>query len=266
MRNFVTMREFVESFVVPLLTGRKSACVCEIGASSGASTSLLASLPNVTVTVVDPCLDCDLKKKYAGSPQVTVKRGISLEVLPSLQDSFDCILVDGDHNWYTVYHELKLISERHLLQPGGLIFFHDVEWPYGRRDMYYQPEMIPRTHRHSYDQKGIVRGQSELSDRSGFNSALCNAAHEGGAHNGVLTAIEDFLHDRRVNRDYRLYCVREGYGLGVMQRSGKLKDDLIFLSLQCKGTSYHIAHWSKRFIKLHFPRAFSMAKSLLGRT
>src|ERR1039457_6819312 len=90
--------------------------------------------------------------------------GISLEVLPELSDAFDCVLIDGDHNWYTVFHELNVISDRDLLKPGGMVFFHDVEWPYGRRDMYFQPETIPQKYRHSCAQKGIVEGQSELSD------------------------------------------------------------------------------------------------------
>ena len=99
---------------------------------------------------------------------MTVNKGISLKVLPELHDAFDCILIDGDHNWYTVYHELKVISDRDLLKRGGMVFFHDVEWPYGRRDMYYQPETIPQEHRHNCAQKGIMWGQSELSEHGGF--------------------------------------------------------------------------------------------------
>jgi hypothetical protein len=106
------------------------------------------SAPDVEVTVVDPCLDCNLAEKFAENSHVAVRKGISLEVLPKLAGTYDCILIDGDHNWYTVYHELKTIAERDLLRPGGIVFFHDIEWPWGRRDLYYQPDLIPPEYRH----------------------------------------------------------------------------------------------------------------------
>jgi hypothetical protein len=96
------MRNFVENFVVPLLAKRRWTRVREIGASQGGSTELLAVLPSIALTVIDPCLDCDLNEKFASNPHVTIKQGISLKVLPDLRDAFDCILIDGDHNWYTV--------------------------------------------------------------------------------------------------------------------------------------------------------------------
>jgi hypothetical protein len=90
---------------------------------------------------------------------------------------FDCIIIDGDHNWYTVYNELKTIAERDLIKTEGTIFFHDVCWPYGRRDMYYQPKQIPKefTHPHAWQGEFFA------------------AVHEGGERNGVLNALEDFL-------------------------------------------------------------------------
>lgn len=268
------MQNFVESFVIPALARRRWSRVCEIGASLGSSTQLLAVLPSIALTVIDPCLDCDLNEKFADNPHVTVKKGISLKVLPDLRDAFDCVLIDGDHNWYTVYHELKVISDRDLLKRGGIIFFHDVEWPYGRRDMYYQPEMIPREHRHSCAQKGIVRGQSELSDRSEFYSKLWNATHEGGTHNGVLTAIEDFLCEHK--GEYEFFRIRGDFGLGIMYRRKNFNDDLKFWTVRCKGVVYNVFTiarsavsssylWLKRFTKVHFPSAFTLAKSLLGR-
>jgi predicted O-methyltransferase YrrM len=242
------MQNFVKSFVVPLLAKRRWTRVCEIGASLGGGTELLAPLPSIALTVIDPCLDYDLNEKFASNPHVTIKRGISLEVLPDLRDVFDCILIDGDHNWYTVYHELKVISECNLLKQGGIVFFHDVEWPYGRRDMYYQPEMIPREHRHNCAQKGIVRGQSELSDRSEFNSVLWNATHEGGTHNGVLTAIEDFLREHK--DEYKFFRVREEFGLGIMYRRKNFIDDLKFLTVDCKGVACNVLTWAKRFTRV----------------
>jgi predicted O-methyltransferase YrrM len=258
------MQHFAKSFVAPLLSKRRWTRVCEIGASLGGSTELLAAIPSIALTVIDPCLDCDLNEKFASNPHVTVKKGISLEVLPDLRDAFDCILIDGDHNWYTVYYELKVISECNLLKQGGIVFFHDVEWPYGRRDMYYQPEMIPPEHRHDCAKKGILRGQSELSDRSEVNSVVWNATHEGGAHNGVLTAIEDFLHEHK--GEYGFFQVREEFGLGIMYPRRSFIDDLRFLTVQCKVVACNVFTSAKRFTQAYFPSAFSLAKSLLSRT
>jgi hypothetical protein len=212
-RKDIAMHRYVKTFVVPLLAGRRWQRVCEIGASLGEGTDLLVSIPGVRDTVIDPCLDCDLGEKFAGNSRVAVRRGTSLEVLPSLHGPFDCILIDGDHNWYTVHEELKAISSRNLLRPGGLIFFHDVEWPWGRRDMYYQPELIPPGYVHDWKQKGLVRGKTELSEETTPHDYFKKATHEGGPRNGVLTAIEDFLQEHK--GEYRFFRVRAGCGLGV---------------------------------------------------
>lgn len=258
------MQGFVKSFVVPLLARRRWTRVCEIGANLGGSTEILAGFPSIALSVIDPCLDCDLEEKFAGNPHVTIKKGTSLEVLPQLSDGFDCILIDGDHNWYTVYHELKVISDRGLLNLGGIVFFHDIEWPYGRRDLYYQPEMIPQEYRHGCARKGIIEGQSELSDGCDFNAWLWNATHEGGAGNGVLTAIEDFLREHK--DEYKFIRVREKFGLGIMYRRKHSMEDFWFLAVECKGFAYNVYAWVKRFTRTHFPSAFALAKSRLGGT
>jgi hypothetical protein len=243
---------FVKSFIVPLLAERGLTRICEIGASFGESTELLAALPSIAVTVIDPCLDCDLEKKFDDISQVTVKKGLSLAVVPELHDSFDCMLIDGDHNWYTVYHELKAIADRNLLRLGGIIFLHDVDWPWGRRDMYYQPEMIPPEYRQSLELKGVVQGQSELSNRSGFSRGVPKAAQEGGTRNGVLTAVEDFMGEHQ--DEYDFYRLRGDDGLGILYRR-KAAEDLTFLSVKRKGAAYNRRTWPKRVVETLYHRA-----------
>jgi hypothetical protein len=230
------MQRYVKTFVIPLLGGERWRRVCEIGASLGKGTDMLLSVPTVRATVVDPCLDCDLREKYADNPRVSIRKGTSLETLPKLDEAFDCILIDGDHNWYTVYEELRMISQRKLLRPGGVLFFHDIEWPWGRRDMYYQPETIPAEYLHVWTEHGgLVRGKSELSCEVETLSYLKKATHEGGARNGVLTAIEDFWSEHR--SEYRFFRVRAGSGLGVMQYRGDLRDRIAFTLLKIKGVA-----------------------------
>ncbi|MGA8043562.1 MAG: class I SAM-dependent methyltransferase, partial [Terracidiphilus sp.] len=238
------MEGFVRHFVVPILRRRHWKSILEIGASTGRSTDALRRHPLSSYTIIDPCLDKDLQAKYASDPLVQVLRCNSLDALTvdgALRDgsTFDCILIDGDHNWYTVFNELRLIRERNLLRRGGYIFLHDVGWPYGRRDMYYQPDSIPAEFRRPFSDKGVIRGQSELSEAGSFNRILMKATEEGGPRNGVLTAVEDFLAQHP--HEYRFCRVRMQYGLGIVQlRSGGLLSSISFTWLRMKALAYSI--------------------------
>ncbi len=120
----------------------------------------------------------------------------SLEALPQLPP-MDAYLIDGDHNYYTVLSELRLIRDR--AEDAGrefpLAILHDVGWPCARRDSYYAPERIPVEflHPHAYA-PGVRPGQAGLGP-GGFRGedAFAFACREGGPRNGVLTALEDFL-------------------------------------------------------------------------
>jgi hypothetical protein len=130
--------------------------------------------------------------------------------------AIDLALVDGDHNWYTVYHELLLLEERHGHDPEKmpLILAHDTGWPYGRRDLYYNPETIPAEYRQPYAKQGIVRGKSRLVSNRGMNQQVCNALDEGGPHNGVLTAVEDYLAQSPV--DWHMVNLPLYFGLCIL--------------------------------------------------
>jgi hypothetical protein len=214
------LERFVYRFIAPTLRRSGWKSVCEIGASHGETTDELLKLPLAAYTIIDPCFDEDLAEKYRADRRVTVLRMNSLDALtpPELlrpAAPFDCLLIDGDHNWYTVFNELRLIHEHGLLRPGGFIFLHDVSWPYGRRDMYYQPDTVPAEFRHPHARRAIVEGQSQLGEANGNNSHLANAVEEGGPRNGVLTAVEDFLALHA--KDYRFFPVKMEFGLGVLQ-------------------------------------------------
>ena len=193
--------------------------VLEIGADLGhCTTRLLAYCESVHghLDCIDPAprFDADaLAARYG--PTVTFHRCPSLEALPGLQD-LDVALIDGDHNWYTVFHELKLLEAgaRERARDLPLIFLHDVAWPYGRRDMYYVPERIPAEFRWPYACQGLERGQSRLSPTSRFNAEHCNALEEGGPRNGVRTAVEDFLHQSE--RVLTFHVIPADFGLGIL--------------------------------------------------
>jgi len=220
------MEYFFDSIFRVYLT-QKYKYFCEIGVAKGENTDRLLQMHPLKHVIIDPCIDCDLIGKYKNNDNVTVCKGISLQVLPKISEPFDCIFIDGDHNWYTVYNELKIINEKKLLNPGGTIFLHDVGWPYGRRDMYYLPETIPEHFRHPYERKGIIRGKSELVDTGGKYPDLFNAKFEGGARNGVLTAVEDFM--KEFGHEYIFFHHKVQSGLGFLIRREGFLTELHFI-------------------------------------
>ena len=138
----------------------------------------------------------------------------SHDALPKLTG--DVYFVDGDHNWFTVYHDMRLIEEANLAagHPMPVIFAHDVSWPYGRRDMYYAADRIPAEHRQPFARRGILPGRSELLAEGGFNRLHDNALTEGGPKNGVLTGIDDFLAESKVG--WEMYTFPSFHGLAVL--------------------------------------------------
>jgi hypothetical protein len=190
----------------------------EIGAHSGANTVKLleyCSKTNGKLFVIDPkpLFDANTLTSQYGSELYLIKN-LSLNVLPFLAD-YDAVLLDGDHNWYTVYHELKMIEQNAIIRGNfPLVFIHDIEWPYARRDLYYSPESIPEPFRKPYAQKGMLPGLSELIENDGVNFVLNNALYEGGERNGVLTAVEDFLKETKLSISF--YQVSGSNGLGIL--------------------------------------------------
>ena len=119
--------------------------------------------PDTELHVIDPVPEFDPaehEKQFPG--RYIFHRDVSHNVLPTLP-AVDVALVDGDHNWFTVYHELRMLSEsaRKAGAPLPVLIMHDVLWPYGRRDLYYVPERVPEEFRQPYEKKGIRPGDQE---------------------------------------------------------------------------------------------------------
>jgi hypothetical protein len=222
------MNIFFNKIIKPYILYNNYRSICEIGVSTGRHTDKLLTINSTRIALVDACLDVDLCEKYKQNSRVKVYKGLILDILPRLSEKFDCILIDADPNWYTVYKELGNIEEGGLIRDGGTIFFHDVSWPYGRRDTYYIPESIPEEYRHPFAQKGMIYGISDLSEEpDALNANYFNALQEGGPRNGVLTAIEDFL---KMNRGkYYFLILREEYGLGILIKKEQIKIKTIIL-------------------------------------
>ena len=184
--------------------------VAEVGAYAGDFTRVLvdwAARSGARVSAIDPAPQPAL----VALDGVELIRRTSLEALRDIPLP-DAIVIDGDHNYYTVAEELRLIGER---APGAelpLLLFHDVAWPHGRRDDYFDPEAIPAPARQPLaGEEGLFPGDPGV--RPGGLPYPRSAAQEGGPGNGVLTAIEDFA----AGRDrLRLVVVPIFFGLGVL--------------------------------------------------
>ena len=208
-----------DCIIEPLLRLRRPAAIVEIGADQGATTRRLLDFcgrAGAVLHSIDPApkFDAAAWRQQFGA-RFVLHQTTSFHALP-LIDRFDVVLIDGDHNWYTVFHELKLIERRsaEVGQPFPLVLFHDIGWPYGRRDLYYNPEQIPPEYRHPYARQGILPGVSELQENQGINPHLCNARHEGGPRNGVLTAIEDY--SKEAGQSLKFINLPGYHGLGLL--------------------------------------------------
>ena len=198
----------------PCLDAAAPATVVEVGAFKGEFTEVLlgwAARSGARVAAIDPEPPPELEAVAERHPELELVRKPSHRALGELLPA-DAVIIDSDHNHYTLSEELRLIDER--AEPGRfpLLIFHDVCWPHARRDTYYAPDGIPEEHRQPLAQ------DAQLSpDEPGVASAGIHfpwaAAREGGPRNGVLTAIEDFLDGRS---GMRLAIVPAFFGLGVL--------------------------------------------------
>jgi cephalosporin hydroxylase len=200
------MYPFWDTVIAPLIEAADARRIVEIGALRGETTSLMLDglAPDSELHVIDPLPAFDPAEHERRFPgRYVFHRDLSLNVLDRC-GAFDVALIDGDHNWYTVYNELQVLREsaRTADVPLPLLILHDVCWPYGRRDLYYEPSQIPAEFRQPYRRRGMRRGRSELLRGGGMNEELCNAEHEGGPRNGVMTAVDDFIaeHDLPLRR------------------------------------------------------------------
>ena len=200
-----------------LLHITRPARLVEIGGDQGECTQKFcawASPHHAHVHVIETQPADALKHIVKQYQFATLHVGLSLEVLPTLERAA-CFVIDGDHNYYTVYNELKLITQYN--QPD-LILLHDIGWPWGHRDMYYDLNTIPDKYRNNpvtEPNLGFVPGHPGVFPEQGFRSHghFAFARVEGGPQNGVLTAVHDFLIE---NLDYQLFTIDCVFGLGIL--------------------------------------------------
>jgi Methyltransferase domain len=202
-----------------LLDGAGVRSLVEIGAYAGDLTRLLLLWGDghgARIIAVDPSPQPELEQLERERDGLELIRETSLKALAHVEPT-DAVIIDGDHNYYTVTHELRLIEQRWTERGSELplILLHDVGWPHGRRDNYYDPTRVPEEYRQPIAAGGgLYPGITGI--RPGGLPYPWPAAEEGGPRNGVLTAVEDFMAGRD---DLRLFIFPPFFGLGVVFRA-----------------------------------------------
>jgi Methyltransferase domain len=196
------------------LDARGAKSLVEIGAYAGDLTCVLlgwAPGAGASVVAIDPTPHDRLIELSKEHSELELIQEPSQEALARIELP-DAVIVDGDHNYYTVSEELRLIDERAAGAELPLLILHDVGWPHGRRDAYWNPEGVPEEHRQStLERPFIFPGEPGVVDTG--MPMYAAAEHEGGPRNGVLTALEDYL-DRR--GELRVATIPVFFGLAVV--------------------------------------------------
>ncbi|HLZ67345.1 MAG TPA: class I SAM-dependent methyltransferase [Aliidongia sp.] len=222
------MHRFWARHIKPIVETLAPRRIIEVGAEFGWNTRHLLKYCRQTgcrLDIIDPAPHPALHDVRAAYSDEHVYHPLkSIDALPLVAPA-DLVLLDGDHNWATVFSELTLIFQR-AFETGAVppvVLFHDVAWPYARRDMYYNPAGINEADRHPYAYRGMLPGRSDLVD-TGLNSHFANATHEGGPRNGVLTAVEDFKASADV--PMTLYQLPFFNGLGILVPEARTTPEL----------------------------------------
>ncbi len=204
----------LREILFPCLEAVGAKLVLEIGAYRGELTRELldwAAARDARITAVDPDPQAELLELGEQHPELDLVIETSHDALRHLSLP-GAVIIDGDHNYYTLSEELRLISER---APGvelPLLLFHDVGWPHARRDSYSAPQRIPEEHRQPLA-RDIALVPWEAGVAAGGLPFDWAAETEGGPRNGVLTALEDFVGE---GRGLRLAVVPAFFGFGAL--------------------------------------------------
>lgn len=213
------MHLFWDSIIRPLLELLGPKRIVEIGVFRGEQARRILKeycAPHEAVLHgIDPVCTTEVSDLIRQYPlQFVFHEQTSLEALQHVLP-VDVVLIDGDHNWYTVRRELTLLAEQsRVTGTFPCVMLHDVDWPYGRRDAYTDPAGIPAEYRQPFAQGGVTPQNDLIVPDAGLNPDVHHALYVGVPRNGVRTAVEDFL--RETGMALSLITVPGLHGLGIL--------------------------------------------------
>lgn len=170
----ILSRDFLKNFRKPR--------VLEIGIDTGQTAiPLIANLSNMfdefTYTGIDIKIKEDFLEQLSQINNISVnvlgdeqgKKNIELHQTNSLDwlsltrgKKYDLILVDGDHNFYTVYHEISMLEN--FKHEKTLIVCDDYQGRYANKDMFYKE-------REEYKNNDLLHTPVKL-EKQGVKSAI----------------------------------------------------------------------------------------------
>jgi len=209
-RNLVSMANYLP-LLTPLIEAKSPKELCEIGAYRGISTRALCDLAarlGATLHVVDPV--SDYKQMLSRSDVVQHHKMLSEEFL-SRPNDVGVYFIDGDHNYEVVSRELELITAEKESDTCPLLFMHDVGWPWGYRDLYYDKSRVKQVGQLSESNSVVLGHSAEFEITLPVEQDF--ASSEGGQKNGVRKAIHDFLVH---NPNWEMISLPSLFGLGVV--------------------------------------------------
>lgn len=206
----------------PLLELIGARRLLEVGAAEGQQTRWLLEYCGRNggeLTVIEPAAGAALQNVLEGAGSAQWLRERSHVALPKLTVLPDAVFLEGDLNYAAALHDLRevLSLSKRLHGSWPLIFVSALSWPYARRDMYYDPARLPRQRRHTWARRGLSPWSASQA-AGGVNAPFANAVREGGARNGVLTAVEDFI--RETPGELRLWRLPMNFGFGILYPAG----------------------------------------------
>lgn len=225
-----SLAEFEEP-VFEVMDRARPKSIVEVGSESGRFTDRLVEYCRANgarLTTVEP-FPSDIVRARAASDEDLFElfEGISVDYYAQADSPGDLVILDGDHNYHTVACEIAAVESLRVRHGGSpIVLLHDVGFPCGRRDFYYAPARIPpeALHPHSFEH-GVTLDETRLVDGGfrGEGSFAC-ALTDGGARNGVLTAIDDFVAS---TPGWTYHSIPAVFGLGALARTGSAEERIV---------------------------------------
>lgn len=210
--NLVNMSNFFP-LIRDLVDAVAPSSICEIGSDQGMTTRLLREYckkNNCELHSVDPSFE----KTEPVDDLTYLHKCLSVEYLENEPPS-EVYFLDGDHNYYTADKELRLIRDQKPAGQPCVVFVHDVGWPWGRVDMYYDKANIPEEMRKASEENALVSlfHGADPTHGQGLPMNGLSVALNDEEKAGIATAVQDFLAE---SSGWEYISIPSIFGLGVL--------------------------------------------------
>jgi len=203
--------------IAPLIEVLEPRAIVEVGSADGRLTRRVLEVVGSREAVlhaVDPALRLDPYFVAQAGEQLVLHPERAIAALGEI-GAVDLALLDGDPNYHGVHSSLTMLlraAERDE-RSAPLIAVHNVQWPFGRRDGYYDPLAIPPGQLHEHSDLGLVPGRREPQPDGLRLTPFC-AVKDFLPRSGVLTAIDDLV--AQSDLEWTLVELPGFQGLGVL--------------------------------------------------